>query len=513
MTTFEQQTEPETAATEIDRCLDAAVAAVQWGHHPPAERAPLLDVVADALDEHATELIAEAAGETGLTEGRLTGELTRTSVQLRMFAEVLRDGSYLRIVIDREDPDFILGARPDLRRYLVPMGPVLVFAAGNFPFAFSVAGADTAAALAAGCPVVLKAHPGHPRTSQLTAEIVRMALTSAGAPAGLLTMITGRNAGVRALRDSRVAAGAFTGSVQGGRALFDIAASRDVPIPFYGELGSINPAVMTSGAVRERGEQIAEGFVASFTLGAGQFCTKPGILLLPTGSDLPTRIAHLVEHAPAARLLTTKIADAYRERLAGLATTPGVTSLVSGQEDTTASDVPEVTPALLHAGTATNLRDHRSALLEECFGPTAVIAEYDSEEELHAVLTDLQGSLTVTVHSSDQPDEAEREQITELTTQVTDRCGRIVFNDWPTGVSVTPAQHHGGPYPATTAPAHTSVGTAAIDRFLRPIAYQNAPDAVLPLALREANPLGLPRTVNNPGHAKGWARDGTGNGS
>lgn len=508
MTTFEQQTEAETAAAEIDRCLDAAVAAAPWGHRPPAERAPVLEAIADALDEHATELIAEAAGETGLTEGRLTGELTRTSVQLRMFAEVLRDGSYLRIVIDREDPDFVLGARPDLRRYLVPMGPVLVFAAGNFPFAFSVAGADTAAALAAGCPVVLKAHPGHPRTSQLTAEIVRTALTSAGAPAGVLTMITGRNAGVRALRDSRVTAGAFTGSVQGGRALFDIAAGRGVPIPFYGELGSINPAVVTSGAVRERGELIAEGFVASFTLGAGQFCTKPGILLLPTGSDLPARIAHLVEEVPAARLLTTKIADAYRERLAGLATTPGVTPLVAGQEDTSASDVPAVTPALLHAGTATNLRDHRSALLEECFGPTAVIAEYDSDEELHAVLADLQGSLTVTVHTSDQPDEAEREQLTELTELATERCGRIVFNGWPTGVSVTPAQHHGGPYPATTTPAHTSVGTAAIDRFLRPVTYQNAPDAVLPLALREANPLALPRTVNNPGHADSWSRNG-----
>lgn len=503
MTTLDHAVREETE-DELDRCLQAAAdAAADWGRRAPRDRADALIAVADALDAETSALVDESRAETGLPEGRLINEVKRTTVQLRMFAEVLRDGSYLRIVIDRKDPDFILGPRPQLRRWLIPIGPVLVYAASNFPFAFSVAGGDTTSALAAGCPVVLKAHPGHPRTSQLTANIVQSALAANGAPEGTFSMITGTQAGVQALSDQRIAAAAFTGSVAGGRALFDIAVSRERPIPFYGELGSINPAVVTREAEHERGEEIAEGFIASFTLGTGQFCTKPGVLMLPKNSGLPARLAELVTHVSPARLLTGKIAHGYRTGIDEVTAVPGVEVLASGSEHSSGTDVPAFAPTLFHAGSTENLREHHTALLEETFGPAAVIAEYGSDDELHRILTALDGTLTVTLHTSNEPDTAEQQRLAGLVDVATERSGRIIFNEWPTGVSVTPAQHHGGPYPATTAVSHTSVGTAAIDRFLRPVTYQNTPDALLPPALREANPLALPRTLNEAGHSLG----------
>ncbi|MEU6131687.1 aldehyde dehydrogenase (NADP(+)) [Saccharopolyspora sp. NPDC047091] len=479
---------------DLDRTLAAAAAAApEWARRTPAERADALTAVADALDAASPALVPIAIAETGLAEGRLTGEVTRTTVQLRMFADLLRDGSYLRVQVDEPDPDFVLGARPDLRRVLLPIGPVLVFAASNFPFAFSVAGGDTASALAAGCPVVLKAHPGHPETSLRTAEIVRAALDAAGAPDGTFAMITGVADGRRALEDPRIEAAAFTGSVAGGRALFDVAAARPKPIPFFGELGSINPVVVTEEAERERGADIATGFTGSFTLGAGQFCTKPGILLVPAGSALPARIAELAAEVPAARVLTGKIADGYRQRLDEVTALDGVEVLLRGDEQRTESGVPAFAPSLLHAGAASNLLDRDAVLLEETFGPTAVIAEYASDEELRQVLAAIDGSLTATVQTSGDPGPAERDPLLPIVELVAARAGRVVFDQWPTGVAVTAAQQHGGPYPATTAPAHTSVGTAAIDRFLRPVAFQNAPDSLLPPLLQAANPLGVPR--------------------
>ncbi|WP_140416445.1 aldehyde dehydrogenase family protein, partial [Arthrobacter globiformis] len=271
---------PPTSDTELENLLAAAQnAAAPLAALRPAERAGLLDAVADALDGAAGQLIPEAERETRLPEGRLRGELKRTTFQLRLFAEVLRDGGYLDARIDHADADWPMGApRPDLRRIRVPVGPVVVFAASNFPFAFSVAGGDTASALAAGSPVLLKAHSGHPALSRLTAEVITSALGKAGAPEGTFALIAGTAAGAEALRDPRIKAGAFTGSIPGGRALFDIATSRPDPIPFYGELGSNNPVFVTEAAAKERGKEIAEGFIASFTLGAGQFCTKPGTL-------------------------------------------------------------------------------------------------------------------------------------------------------------------------------------------------------------------------------------------
>ncbi|GAA3547631.1 aldehyde dehydrogenase (NADP(+)) [Amycolatopsis ultiminotia] len=505
MTTAEQA-DTEEAATEIDHLLAAATAAATpWAQLPPRARADALDGVADALDAAATDLVAAALRETGLPQARLTGEVQRSTVQLRMLADVAREGSHLRVVLDRADPGFVLGPRPELRRWLVPLGPVLVYAASNFPFAFSVAGGDTASALAAGCPVVVKTHPGHPETSRRTAEIVRSALARADAPEGTFAVLTGTSAGVRALRDPRITAAAFTGSVAGGRALFDIAAARPAPIPFYGELGSINPAVVTAEAAQERADRIARGFVGSFTLGAGQFCTKPGVLLVPRGTDLPERVAELAEQVPPARMLTAGIAARYRERTAELAAVPGIQVLVRGQEHEHDSGVPAFTPALFHAGPAESLRVHAGALLEETFGPAAVLAEYGAEDDLPEILAAVDGSLTVTVHTGAAPTGTERASLAPLLDLAAQRSGRIVFNEWPTGVAVTAAQHHGGPYPASTSIAHTSVGTAAIDRFLRPVTYQNAPAALLPAALRDDDPWRLPRTVNAAGESGRWA--------
>ncbi|SED00418.1 aldehyde dehydrogenase (NADP(+)) [Rhodococcus koreensis] len=506
MTDTTHSIEPDTTDAQLDRLLDAAAAAAPlWEDRTPHDRAAVLVAIADALEAHADGLVAEAIIETGLPQARLSGELNRTCVQLRMFAEELIDGTFLDVIIDRADPDFVLGARPDLRRYQIPVGPVLVFAASNFPFAFSVAGTDTASALAAGCPVVLKAHPGHPRTSAATADVVAGALSAAGAPDGTFALISGFRAGTRALEDPRIAAAAFTGSVAGGRALFDIAAARPNPIPFFGELGSVNPAVVTAGALDERAEAIASGFVGSFTLGAGQFCTKPGILLVPAGSPITDQITTLAQQVPAARMLTAKIAEGYHNRIEEAAAAPGVEVLVKGTASTGESGVPEVTPTLLRT-TAEQLVAQADTLLEESFGPAAIIAEYGTEDEVNRVLNGVDGTLTVTVHTRTEPTPDEREQLRSLTRIAATRAGRLVFNGWPTGVAVTPAQHHGGPYPATTAVSHTSVGTTAIRRFLRPVTYQDAPEVLLPAPIQERNPLAIPRTVNSAGQSSTWGR-------
>lgn len=481
---------PETTDTELDAVLnDAAAAARPLGDTRPAERAALLVAVADALDAAAGELVPLAVAESGLTEGRLRSELLRTTVQLRMFADVLTDGSHLRVVIDRADPDASPAPRPDLRRMLVPLGPVLVFAASNFPFAFSVAGGDTASALAAGCPVVLKAHPGHPRLSARTGEIVTTALRASGAPDGTFRVIHGVGAGVTALRDPRVRAGAFTGSVAAGRALFDVAAGREDPIPFFGELGSVNPAFVTPGAVAARGAEVAQGFVGSFTMGAGQFCTKPGLLFLPRGHGLEQELVDALSAVQPARMLHTKVYEGYRKQAEAARAMEGVRTLVAG-----VSDDPEglyVTPTLL-ATDAAAFRRHPTLLLEEAFGPQSVIVEYDGEEELLAAAETFSGDLTATVHA----ETGEEAVAGPLLERLRDRAGRLVFNGWPTGVAVTAAMQHGGPYPSTTCPSHTSVGTAALERFLRPVAYQDVPDALLPEALRDGNPLGVPQRVD-----------------
>ncbi|MGO4535879.1 aldehyde dehydrogenase (NADP(+)) [Leifsonia sp. 2MCAF36] len=480
-------TAPETTSpAEVDAVVArAAAASAPWRASTVAERVRALGAVADRLDAHVDELVALAGAETHLAEARLRGELRRTTFQLRLFGEVLEEGSWLDARIDHADGDWPMGApRPDLRRQLEPIGPVLVFAASNFPFAFSVAGGDSASALAAGNAVVVKAHPGHPDLSARTAALVREALSSVGAPDGLFDAVYGTDAGVQALRAPEIQAASFTGSIAGGRALFDIAASREQPIPFYGELGSVNPAFVTRTAADERAGEIAEGFLASVMGSAGQLCTKPGVLLVPSGSNLERLLASATLPTPTP-LLNPAIADGFRASVAARADHSGVDILAGS---TAGSQDPH--PVLLTT-TATALRDDPEALITEMFGPAALIASYQDEAELVSVAALLDGQLTATVIGS-EGDAVAGDLVATLAT----KAGRVLWNQWPTGVSVTWAQQHGGPYPATTSVGTTSVGTAAITRFLRPVTYQNLPDALLPDALKDANPLGVPRRVD-----------------
>ena len=491
-----------TSPEELDRIAQVATdAASAWAGMSPRERARALVAAADALVAHKAELVDVAMAETGLSEVRLNGELTRTAVQLRLFADTIVDGEYLDVRIDEADDAFALGMRPDLRRYLIPVGPVLNFSASNFPFAFSVAGGDTAAALAGGNPVIVKAHSGHPRLSESTDAVVAEALEGVGAPAGVLQLIFGQEAGVAMLKDPRIAAGSFTGSIRAGRILADIAAARPAPIPFYGELGSVNPAFVTSAALSEGPEAIADGFVASVAGSAGQLCTKPGFLFLPTGHGLDDGLASRAEAVPAHRLLNPGIASGYRNRRDSILGTAGVRVIAEGALRIDDDGQGWATPTLVSVS-AGDLVAHRDTLAEEAFGPLAVVVEYDDEAELAPTADALfEGNLTGTVHSGAGEDSP---ALRKLVGWITEHAGRVLFGGWPTGVAVTPAQQHGGPWPATTNDSSTSVGTAAISRFLRPVAYQNAPQAMLPEPLRDANPWGMPQVRSRAGESQSW---------
>ncbi|QKG20781.1 aldehyde dehydrogenase family protein [Actinomadura verrucosospora] len=451
----------------------------------PRGRAALLDAMAAALDARTDELVAAADAETALGEARLTGEVARTSGQLRLFAEVLREGSFLDVRIDAADPSAV-PPKPDLRRMNVPLGVIGVFAASNFPFAFSVGGGDTASALAAGCTVVVKAHELHPETSVLTLGALRAGAAAAGFPEDVVQLVHGRDAGTALVRDGRVKAIGFTGSVRGGRYLHDLAMARPEPIPFYGELGSLNPLVVTPGAAKARPAEIAEGLAASATLGAGQFCVKPGLVLAPAGSGLADAMAgHFSGLAPQT-LLGDSIRSAFTGGAAERASIPGLRTVATGR----AGGDREVSARLM-AGPV-SLLGSSELLLEECFGPLTVVLEYAGEEELTEALASVPGTLTVTLHSEPH----ETGLAARLAAIARDRAGRLVFDAYPTGVAVGWAQQHGGPYPATTAPTTTSVGTAAIARFLRPVTYQNCPPPLLPPALRDDDPWRLPRRLD-----------------
>jgi NADP-dependent aldehyde dehydrogenase len=469
------------------RLAAATVAARPWSEMAPSERASCLRAVADRLDAASDELVPMAAAESHLGATRLVGELGRTTFQLRLFADQLDVGSYLRVSIDRPDPSWPPGPRPDLRRMMVPLGPVVVFAASNFPFAFSVAGGDSASALAAGCPVVLKAHPGHPVLSERVAALVVDGLRSGGAPAGTFCVIHGDEAGRSAVTSEHIRAGAFTGSLVGGRALFDLAASRPSPIPFYAEMGSLNPVFVTRSAMADRADQLMGEFTTSFTMSAGQFCTKPGLLFVPAGSISDEKIATVVAASGlAAPLLNQHIEEGYARGLTTLREHPAIRTIVAG--DPMIGDAPG--PTLLGT-TVSALLASRDALLVECFGPTSILVDYADDDELLAAAEAFGGQLAAGVHGAETD-----AVLPALFALLSDRAGRVLWNGWPTGVSVTEAMQHGGPYPATTSPLHTSVGTASIDRFLRPVCYQSMPDPLLPPALRDDNPLGLPRRVN-----------------
>ncbi|EHR60045.1 aldehyde dehydrogenase (NADP(+)) [Saccharomonospora cyanea] len=454
-----------------------------------AWRAGLLRAMADELESRREEIVATADAETALGEPRLNGELTRTCYQLRFFADVVTEGGYLEATVDHAGPT-PMGARPDLRHMLVPLGPVAVFGASNFPLAFSVPGGDTASALAAGCPVVVKAHESHPRTSRLCGEALAAAATACGAPEGTVSVVYGREAGTRLVRHPAVTAVGFTGSAHGGRALLDIVNSRPDPIPFYGELSGINPLVITAEAARERAEDIGRGLAESVLLGAGQFCTKPGLAFVPATADgdrLVEAAAAAVTKAEPPVLLNAGIRDAYAEISTALTAVAGVTTLATGGAYD--GEGFGVTPLLLSLD-LTEGGDLAEALTRECFGPLGVVVRYRDDEQLLAALAALEPSLTATVHLG--RDEAERRG--DLLTRLQRLSGRLVFDGYPTGVAVSWAQHHGGPWPSTNA-VHTSVGAGAIRRFLRPYTWQGAPEAVLPPELRDG-PAPVPRRVD-----------------
>ncbi len=474
-----------TITTDLDTVVSAAAgAAAELAAATDEQRAQWLEAIADALDAAADELVPIAIAESHLPQARLTGEVGRTTGQLRMFAAVVRDGAYLEAIIDHARPE-ASPPQPDLRRVLVPVGPVAVYSASNFPFAFSVAGGDTASALAIGCPVVVKAHPGHPELSRRTAEIITQALADAGAPAGAFGLVEGFEAGSDLVRHPAIRAAAFTGSLHGGRALFDLAAARPTPIPFYAELGSVNPVVVTPAAVEESRDELAKGLVGSFTLGAGQFCTKPGVVLVPEGAGFEGAVVTAAAEVSAAALLNDRIGEGFAHGLDALVGHADV-EVIAGRPGAGSVDAPA--PVVLATSAAAVVADPE-ALLAECFGPVTLLIRYAGEADQRAVLDALEGSLTATVHA------AEGEDVRALAAGLASRAGRVLFGGWPTGVAVTWSQQHGGPWPATTS-IHTSVGATAVRRFQRPVVFQDAPEAVLPAALQESNPLGIARRVD-----------------
>jgi len=480
----------------MDMMLDAVLSAAYGARGPlaastPWQREGWLRAVADGLEARRGPLVELAMRETHLPQGRLDGELTRTAFQLRLLADRAGRGDYLDARIDYADPSWPMGPRPDIRRMKVPLGVVLVFAASNFPFAFSVAGGDTASAFAAGCPVVVKANPGHLELSRAVAAAVAEALGAAGAPEGMFGMIESDEDGRAAVTDTRVAAVGFTGSTRVGRLLFDLAAGRPVPIPFYGELGSTNPVVVTPAAAAERPAEIAAGFVGSFTLGAGQFCTKPGWLLVPAGSSVPAEAGRLVAEAAGQPMLNARIRTGFGAAVSELAGADGFEVLAGSLPAADGGAGLAAAPVLLSATAATLLAD--PGLLErECFGPAATVVTYRDIDEAAALVRQVPGQLTASVQAAAgaDPDAA------ALAAALAGHAGRVLWNQWPTGVTVSDAQQHGGPYPATTAAAATSVGTAAIERWLRPVAYQNMPADALPAPLRDDNPWGVPQLVD-----------------
>jgi NADP-dependent aldehyde dehydrogenase len=482
----------EATAQEVDAVVRAAHAA-RASLADRTVRAAFLRTAAEQLEAARDGLVETADAETALGPVRLTGELARTCFQLRAFADIVEEGAFLDVVINHPDAT-ATPPIPDLRRFKVPLGVVAVYAASNFPFAFSVAGGDTASALAAGCPVVVKSHPGHPALSELVAKVLRRAAAAHGIPAGVLGLVHGFEAGVELVTHPLVAAAGFTGSVRGGRALFDAAAARPVPIPFHGELGSLNPVLVTRAAAAERAEAIGAGLAGSMTLGVGQFCTKPGLVLVPAGAAgdrLVKSLTDAVSDTDPGVMLDHRMRDNFLKGVTERTALDGVESPVTpgaGGEHTVSAGFLTVSASRLLAGGEHDL------LIEECFGPVTVLARYEDRAEAEAVLSRLPGNLTATVHLSAE-EAAGEDGGAELLAALTPLAGRILVNGWPTGVAVCHAQHHGGPYPATTSTS-TSVGGTAIERWLRPVTYQDAPEALLPPELRDDNPLGLPRRVD-----------------
>ncbi|MET8231129.1 aldehyde dehydrogenase family protein [Micromonospora sp. NPDC005298] len=467
----------ETDESTLEATASRAAAAARWlSDLGRSGRADMLDATAAALESRRADLVAAAQSETGLAHARLDQELTRAALQFRMFGEVLRDGGYVEAHIDHA-ADTPLGRGPDLRRMLVPLGPVAVFGASNFPFAFSVAGGDTAAALAAGCPTLLKAHPSHPLTSRASAEAIGSAIRELGGPEGVTAIVYGEQAGRALVRHRAICAAALTGSLSAARAIQAAIDERPDPIPLYAELSSVNPIVVLPGAAADRGDLIAEGLFASFTASGGQLCTKPGLAFIPSdpgGDRLVEGLRERVASCGGAVLLNERIRDAYES---GASAFERAGARVSAQARVEPGAGFTVAPTLLEVG----LPGLTAEIADECFGPLMVVVRYGDVAGLDAALATVPPSLTGSVHHGPADDADGVRRVVDV---LAARAGRLVFDGYPTGVRVSWAQHHGGPWPSTNT-VHTSVGATSIRRFLRPLAWQDAPAWILPEELRD----------------------------
>jgi len=484
---------PEPDAATIEAACAAAAAAFDVYRETDLEtRAAFLESIAAEIEALGDELIQTAMAETGLPQARITGERGRTMGQLRLFAQVVRRGDWIGARIDPAMPERTPLPRADLRQRFIPVGPVAVFGASNFPLAFSTGGGDTASALAAGCPVIVKGHSAHPNTGAMIGSAISRAVRAAGLPAGVFAMLIGqqRTLGAGLVADPRIKAVGFTGSRAGGMAFMRIAAERPEPIPVFAEMSSVNPVVLAPAALAARAEALGTAFVGSLTMGAGQFCTNPGLILALDGPDLDrfeAAAAAALAAAPPQVMLTPGIFSAYQQGVNQLIDRDGVRLLARGQ---VGDGVNQAVGALFSVDAETFQRD--AVLGHEIFGSSSLIVRVKDVAQLKAVLEGLEGQLTATLHM----DPADAELVRGLLPILERKAGRILANGWPTGVEVSNAMVHGGPFPATSDPRSTSVGTRAIERFLRPVCYQDIPDALLPPALQADNPLGVRRAVD-----------------
>jgi alpha-ketoglutaric semialdehyde dehydrogenase len=472
----------------VELAADAFLAYSEW---KPSQRAEFLRRIAQGIEACAPTIIERANQETALPEARLQGEIGRTCGQLRLFATLVEAGWWVDARIDQADPNRKPVPKPDVRSMLVPLGPVVVFSSSNFPFAFSVAGGDTASALAAGCPVIVKAHQGHLGTSELVGMCIHEAARDCAAPEGVFSLLygPGREVGIALVKHPTVAAVGFTGSRTGGRALMDAAAARPKPIPVYAEMGSINPVFFLPGALEKNAESLAAGLHASVTLAVGQFCTNPGLVFVPAGATAQTfckKLEELMAATPPGFMLTADICAEYRAGIQKFTDRPAVRNLLP----TSSQSGQAGAPALFVTDAATFLKD--ATLMNEVFGPSTLVVQCNSSTQMMDAARVLEGQLTATLHGTPEELIANRELVALLQT----KAGRLVCNGFPTGVEVCHGMMHGGPYPATADGRSTSVGTRAITRFARPVCYQNFADLLLPDELKEANPLRIWRLKN-----------------
>ena len=470
----------------------AAKAFAEYRRWPSKRRAGLLRRIAELFEANAVAIQERANLETGLPLGRLQGETARTCGQLRLFATLIEEGWWVDARIDHADPNRKPLPRPDVRSMLAPLGPVVVFSSSNFPFAFSVAGGDTASALAAGCPVIVKPHQGHLGTSELVGLLVQQAARECGAPEGVFSMLygSGREVGIALVKHPLVKAVGFTGSRSGGRALMDAASSRPEPIPVYAEMSSINPVFLLPGALKANAEMLAAGLHGSVTLGVGQFCTNPGLVFVEAGPDAERflqKLATLIAATPSGTMLTADLCASYRNGAEKLTQATGVKRVASA---TAVAGAAQGAAALFATEAKTFLGNH--SLMDEVFGPSTLVVQCASRAEMLAAVEQLEGQLTATVHAGDDELTANRDLLALLEV----RAGRLVCNAFPTGVEVCHAMNHGGPYPSTSDGRSTSVGSRAIQRFARLVCYQGFSDAALPDELKSSNPLGVLRLVD-----------------